>query len=83
MEYIKMTRDEIQNEINICRNVLQQHDYTARKVAFEVAKKFKELHPDVEMPVLEKYLATESKAEILRARIDELEELLLQTSENE
>lgn len=78
-----MTRDEIQNEINICRNVLQQHDYTARKVAFEVSKKFKELHPDVEMPVLEKYLATESKAEILRARIDELEELLLQTSENE
>lgn len=78
-----MTRDEIQNEINICRNVLQQHDYTARKVAFEVSKKFKELHPDVEMPMLEKYLATESKAEILRARIDELEELLQQTSENE
>lgn len=73
-----MTRDEIQNEINVCRNVLQQHDYTARKVAFEVAKKFKELHPDVAMPELDKYLDGEAEAEILRARIDELEEQLAQ-----
>lgn len=78
-----MTRDEIQNEINVCRNVLQQRDYTARKVAFEVAKKFKELHADVSMPEFDKYIEGEMNAEILRARIDELEELLLQTSENE
>lgn len=74
-----MTRDEIQNEINICRNVLQQRDYTARKVAFEVAKKFKELHPDVIMPELDKYLQGEAEAETLRARIGELEAQLENT----
>lgn len=68
-----MTKNEIMNEINICRNILQQHDYTARKVAFEVAKKFKEANPSVEMPVLDKYLANEEKAELLRNKIDELE----------
>lgn len=76
-----MTRDEIQNEINICRNVLQQRDYTARKVAFEVAKKFKELHPDVIMPELDKYIHGEAEAETLRARIGELEAQLENTGE--
>lgn len=78
-----MTRDEIQNEINVCRNVLQQLDYTARKVAFEVAKKFKELHPDVAMPEFDKYIEGEMNAEILRARIDELEEELTQRTGDE
>ena len=73
-----MTRDEIQNEINVCRNVLQQRDYTARKVALKKKKKFKELHADVSMPELDKYLDGEAEAEILRARIDELEEQLAQ-----
>lgn len=76
-----MTKDEIINEINICENILQQHDYTARKVAYEVAEKLKELHPDLSMPVYEKYKDMEEEAKRLRARISELRELLDNASE--
>lgn len=76
-----MTKDEIINEINICENILQQHDYTARKVAYEVAEKLKELHPDLSMPVYEKYKDMEEEAKQLRARISELRELLDNASE--
>lgn len=71
-----MTKNEILNEINICNNILEQHDYAARKVAFECAEKLKELHPDLEMPVYEKYKDMEAEAKQLRLRIDELRELL-------
>lgn len=76
-----MTKDEIINEINICENILQQHDYIARKVAYEVAEKLKELHPDLSMPVYEKYRDMEEEAKQLRARISELRELLDNASE--
>ena len=75
-----MTRDEIENEINQCRNILEQHDYIARKVAFEVAKKFKEAFPDVEMPVFDKYKEIEEKASLLRERIENLQKELEQLS---
>lgn len=71
-----MNRNEIIARINACNNELQQRDYTARKVAFEVAKKFKELHPEVNMPILDKYLAGELIADERRKEIDELQKQL-------
>ncbi|MBQ8465283.1 MAG: hypothetical protein IJ545_04660 [Alphaproteobacteria bacterium] len=71
-----MTKDEIINEINICENVLQQHDYMARKVAFEVAEKLKELNPSLSMPVYEQYKDMEQEAKALRLRIKELKQQL-------
>lgn len=76
-----MTRDEVQNKINICENVLQQYDYAARKVAFEVAKKLKELHPDLDMPIYEQYKEVEAEANNIRAQINELREQLNNAAE--
>ncbi len=68
-----MKRSEIQGRINACNNELQQCDYTGRKVAFEVAKAFKVLHPDVNMPVLDQYIEGEAEADARRAEIAELQ----------
>jgi len=73
-----MDEEQKQAEINACRNLLEQNDYIGRKVAFEVAAKLKELHPDLSTPVYEKYLATEEQANGFRANI----EMLKNTSEN-
>lgn len=40
---------------------------------FEIAAKLKELHPDVDLPVYEKYKDIEANAEERRAEIRELE----------
>ena len=61
--------DEKQAKINECTNLLQQSDYTGRKVAFEVAKLFKAQFPSIKMPIYEKYLDTEVHAEELRQSI--------------
>ncbi len=68
-----MTRKEIEEEICALKNLLSQNDYTSRKVAFEVARIVRELHPEVEMPVLEQYIEMEDKADQFRARIEELQ----------
>lgn len=68
-----MTKEEKLSEINAYRNLLEQNDYIGRKVAFEVAAKLKELHPELSMPVYEHYLELETKAESFRERINELE----------
>jgi hypothetical protein len=66
--------EEIQSEINAYQNLLEQKDYTARKVAFEVAKLFKAQFPNTEMPEYEKYLDGEIKAETFRENISNLKE---------
>ena len=71
-----MTRDEIQNKINQNMNVLEQRDYSARIVAFETARLLKRLHPELETPALDKYLANEAAAEVCRAEIRQLREQL-------
>lgn len=71
-----MTRDEIQNKINQNMNVLGQRDYSARIVAFETARLLKQLHPELEMPALGKYLVNEAAAEVCRAEIRQLREQL-------
>ena len=78
-DVVNMTRDEIQGEINQCENILIQHDYAGRKVAFENARKIEELAQklgvEIEQPVYNKYKAMEEEADQLRLRIDELLEM--------
>lgn len=52
--------------------LLQQMDYTARKVAFEVAEKLKELFPDIELPSYDQYKEEEAKAKFFRKAINTL-----------
>lgn len=52
--------------------LLQQMDYSARKVAFEVAEKLKELFPDIELPAYEQYKEEEVKAKFFRKTINTL-----------
>lgn len=71
-ENLKMTEDEKQAKMCEMYQLLAQNDYIARKVAFEVAEKLKELYPDLDMPLYEKYKETEEKAKEFRAIIDSL-----------
>lgn len=64
---------EVQAEINAYKNLLEQKDYIGRKVAFEVAKVFKEQFPEISMPMYEKYLETEMLANSFRESIEDLE----------
>lgn len=68
-----MTKEEIESEILGLKGLIAQNDYIARKVAFEVAKIVKELHPEIDMPELDKYISLETKAQEMRDRIGELE----------
>lgn len=68
----KMTEDEKQAKKCEYLQLLAQNDYMARKVAFEVAEKLKELHPDLDMPEYEKYKNAEEKAKEFRKELDEL-----------
>lgn len=78
-----MKKEEIDSEIRAMKNLLQQNDYTARQVAFEVARLVKEIHPDKPMPVLDKYIEMENKADTFRARINELENMEPDPEEDE
>lgn len=69
----QMTEKQRQEEIAALQNLLMQNDYAARKVAFEVARTVKRLHPDEPMPALDQYLEMENKADEFRARINELQ----------
>lgn len=71
-ENLKMTEGEKQAKMCEMYQLLAQNDYIARKVAFEVAEKLKELYPDLDMPLYEKYKETEEKAKEFRAIIDSL-----------
>lgn len=76
---VGMTQDQITNEINQCNNILQQHDYAGRKVAFENARVIEQiiqhLGLDIAQPVYNKYKDVEAEADQLRLRIDELREM--------
>lgn len=69
----KKTKTEIDGRINACQQELQQYDYAARKVVFELAAKLKELYPDVDLPAYDKYKNIEAVAEERRVEIRELE----------
>lgn len=69
-------RDELIAEKAGLLNLLTQKDYAARKVAFEVAGIIKQMHPEVQMPFFDKYIAMENQAQQFRTRIDEIDELL-------
>ena len=71
----QITEKERQEEIAALKNLLQQNDYAARQVAFEVARIIKKIHPEEPMPVSEKYIEMENKADQIRARINEHEEM--------
>ena len=70
-----MTEDEKSELIarmNGLQNLLEQKDYSARKVAFEVARLYKQAHPDLVTPALDEYIDGENLADQWRAEIDEI-----------
>lgn len=70
-----LTEEEMnqkQARINELQNLLEQMDYSGRKVAFEVARLFKSVHPDAETPALDEYLAGEDMADEWRKEISRL-----------
>lgn len=52
--------------------LLSQNDYAARKIVFELAEKFKELYPEIDLPEYEKYKNMEEKAKEFRKVLDDL-----------
>ena len=73
MEEKKKTKSEIECRLNACHQELAAYDYSARKVIWELARKFRELFPDVDLPMFDKYEAIEQTADERRAEIRELE----------
>lgn len=69
---MEMTLEEKQSKYCEMMQLLTQNDYMARKVVFELAEKFKEAHPDIELPEYEKYKETEEKAKEFRKTIEDL-----------
>ena len=73
MEEKKKTKSEIECRLNACHQELAAYDYSARKVIWELARTFRELFPDVDLPMFDKYEAIEQTADERRAEIRELE----------
>lgn len=71
-----MTKEEIEGQIRADLNVLEQHDYTGRRIAWEFARLFKQAHPEIPTPIFDQYIENEEKAELLRQEIRELREKL-------
>lgn len=74
-----MTEDEKSELIarmNGLQNLLEQKDYSARKVAFEVARLYKESHPEAITPALDKYIEGEKLADEWRDEITEIRKKL-------
>lgn len=69
----KKTKADIEGRINACQQELRAYDYAARKVAFEAARVIKAFHPEIELPMLEKYAEIEAVADERRAEIRALE----------
>lgn len=68
----RQEQEEKEAKIAESQILLRQMDYSARKVAFEVAAILKQLHPEIPMPIYEKYKESEAKAQEWRKIIDEL-----------
>ena len=73
MDGKKKTKSEIECRLNACHQELAAYDYSARKVTWELARKFRELFQDVDLPMFDKYEAIEQTADERRAEIRELE----------
>lgn len=71
-EQERIIEEEKSAKRNALQNLLEQNDYTARKVAFEVAEIIKEKFPDVAMPEYDKYQAVEEQAKQFRAELNTL-----------
>lgn len=70
-----MTEDEKQEKIarmNGLQNLLEQMDYSGRKVAFEVARLMKQFHPEAETPALDEYTEGEAHADEWREEISRI-----------
>lgn len=74
-----LNEDERQEKIarmNGLQNLLEQMDYSGRKVAFEVARLMKQFHPEAETPALDEYLAGENLADEWREEISRIRQEL-------
>ena len=69
-------RSELEATINGNKDILRQYDWISRKVLFELCAKFKEVHPDIDLPSYEKYKGVEKQANSLRQEINDCEEKL-------
>lgn len=70
-----LTEEEMnqkQARINELQNLLEQMDYSGRKVAFEVARLMKQFHPEAETPALDEYTEGEAMADDWREEISRL-----------
>lgn len=65
--------EEKESEIRGLKNLLEQGDFKARKLIAELCGIVREQFPKAEMPVYEKYLEDETKAQQFRDRINLLE----------
>ena len=76
---MSLNEDEKQEKIarmNGLQNLLEQMDYSGRKVAFEVARLMKQFHPEAETPALDEYLAGENLADEWREEISRIRQEL-------
>ena len=76
---MSLNEDEKQEKIarmNGLQNLLEQMDYSGRKVAFEVARLMKHVHPEAETPALDEYLAGENLADEWREEISRIRQEL-------
>lgn len=83
MDGKKKTKSEIECRLNACHQELAAYDYSARKVTWELARKFRELFQDVDLPMFDKYEAIEQTADERRQEIRKLEAELKDAPEDE
>ena len=76
-------KSELMSTIYADKNILSQFDWISRKVLFELCAKFKEAHPDIELPNYEKYKDIEKTAEHLRDEINECESHLEEAEDDQ
>ena len=67
----KRTYNELMRIIGNGMNELEQHDYTGRKVAFEVAAVLREKFPEADLPSYDEYKQNEDRANEVRKEIAE------------
>lgn len=65
--------EEKEGEIRALTNLLEQGDYKARKLLAEVCVIVKAQFPNAQMPVYDRYLAEEQKAQSFRDEINKLQ----------
>ena len=71
-----MKRSEIESRILACKFELQEFDYISRKIVFEIGSALKEIYPDINLPLFDKYQDIEVNANLRREEIRDLEKKL-------